>query len=216
MQKLEKKQLSKEASNLRGQTTKNDGPPYQTEQHWALAPRLPVFLLPSPKGGFFVRSMTTRQTAKLFSWAFLIMALALVQAQAKSDFSGTWKLNTGKSDFGAMPPPDTMTQKITHQDPSLKASVASTGGMNGDMSYDMSYTTDGKECVNKVGESEFKSTLKWDGDDLMVDTKGSFGGNEFTAKGRWTLSGDGKILTVTQHFTSAMGEGDIKEVFEKQ
>ena len=163
-----------------------------------------------------MRSMTTRQTAKLFSWAFLIMALALVQAQAKSDFSGTWKLNTGKSDFGAMPPPDTMTQKITHQDPSLKASVASTGGMNGDMSYDMSYTTDGKECVNKVGESEFKSTLKWDGDDLVVDTKGSFGGNEFTAKGRWTLSGDGKILTVTQHFTSAMGEGDIKEVFEKQ
>jgi hypothetical protein len=49
-----------------------------------------------------------------------------------------------------------------------------------------------------------------------VDTKGSFGGNDFTAKARWTLSGDGKTLTVTTHFSSAMGEGDVKEVFDKQ
>jgi hypothetical protein len=38
------------------------------------------------------------------------------------------------------------------------------------------YTTDGKECVNHMGENELKSTLKWDGDDLTVESKGSFGG----------------------------------------
>jgi hypothetical protein len=163
-----------------------------------------------------MRGITARQTARLLSLAFLTLALGLVHAQAKTDFSGTWKLNTAKSDFGAMPPPDAMTQKITHGDPSLKANVVSTGGMYGDMTYDVAYTTDGKECVNHVGEGEFKSTLKWDGDSLAVDIKGSFGGNEFTAKDRWTLSSDGKTLTITQHFTSAMGEGDIKEVFDKQ
>jgi hypothetical protein len=36
--------------------------------------------------------------------------------RAKPNFSGTWKLNTGKSDFGAMPAPDTRTGKITHED----------------------------------------------------------------------------------------------------
>jgi hypothetical protein len=122
----------------------------------------------------------------------------------------------GKSDFGQMPAPDSITEKIAHQDPSLKVNVASTGGMMGDQTYDVSYTTDGKECVNKMGENEFKSTLKWDGDELAVETKGSFGGNEFTSKGRWTLSADGKTLTITQHFSSAMGEGDVKEVFDKQ
>jgi hypothetical protein len=162
-----------------------------------------------------MRSFTTRQTTRLFSLTLLTLALGFVQAQAKTDFSGTWKLNASKSDFGQMPAPDSMTQKITHQDPSLKVNVASTGGM-GDMTYDFSYTTDGKECVNHMGDNEFKSTLKWDGDDLVVDIKGSFGGTDFTAKDRWTLSGDGKTLTITQHFSSAMGEGDVKEVLDKQ
>ena len=58
-----------------------------------------------------------------------------------------------------MPPPDSLSEKITHQDPSLKATVTSTGGMQGDMTYDVSYTTDGKECVNHLGENEFKSTV---------------------------------------------------------
>ena len=163
-----------------------------------------------------MRSFTVRQTTRLFSLALLTLALGLVQAQAKTDFSGTWKLNTGKSDFGPMPPPDSMTQKITHQDPSLKANVATTGGPQGDMNYDISYTTDGKECVNTVAGNEFKSTLKWEGDELVVDTKGSFSGTDFTSKDRWTLSADGKTLTRAQHISSAMGEADMKMVFEKQ
>ena len=80
-----------------------------------------------------MRRFTTRLTTRLFSLALLTLAVGLVQAQAKTDFSGTWKLNAGKSDFGPMPPPDSMTEKIAHQDPSLKASVATTGGMQGDM-----------------------------------------------------------------------------------
>jgi hypothetical protein len=163
-----------------------------------------------------MRNFTARQAARLFSLALLTLALGLVQAQAKTDFSGTWKINAGKSDFGPMPPPDSMTEKITHQDPSLKANVATTGGPQGDMTYDITYTTDGKECVNRVGDNEFKSTLKWDGDDLVVETKGSFSGTDFTSKDRWTLSGDGKTLTVVRHISSAMGEADMKEVFEKQ
>jgi len=152
---------------------------------------------------------------KLFSFALLTLALGLVQAQAKSDFSGTWKANTAKSDFGPMPPPDSITEKIVHEDPSLKVNIAQIGGQ-GDMTYDMVYTTDGKECVNHVAENEFKSTLKWEGDDLVADTKGSFDGNDFTAKDRWTLSDSGKTMTVQRHISTAMGEFEMKLVFEKQ
>ena len=162
-----------------------------------------------------MHSFSIRQTARLFSIALFTLALGLVQAQAKSDFSGTWKLNTSKSDYGQMPAPDSRTDTITHQDPSLKTSVASTGGM-GDAKYDLAYTTDGKECVNKMFDNEVKSTAKWDGEDLTIESKGSFGGADFTAKARWNLSSDGKTLTVTTHFASSMGEGDVKEVFDKQ
>ena len=162
-----------------------------------------------------MRSVTTRQTTKIFSLTLLTLALGLVQAQAKSDLNGTWKLNTGKSDFGPLPPPDGRTEKIVHEDPSLKVNIAQTGG-TGDVTYDVVYSTDGKESVNHVGENEFKSTMKWDGDELAVDTKGSFGGTDFTSKDRWTLSADGKTLTIARHVTSAMGDADIKLVFDKQ
>jgi hypothetical protein len=156
-----------------------------------------------------------KSTFRLFSLALLTVALGLVQAQAKSDFSGTWKANATKSDFGPMPPPDSMTEKIVHEDPSFKVNIAQTGG-SGDMTYDQVYTTDGKECVNHMGDNEFKSTLKWDGDDLVADTKGSYEGNEFTAKDRWTLSDGGKTMTVTRHISTSMGEFDMKLVFDKQ
>ena len=156
-----------------------------------------------------------KPTLRLFSWALLALAFGLVQAQAKSDFSGTWKINAGKSEFGPMPPPDSMTQKIVHEDPSLKVNIVQTGG-GGDMTYDMAYTTDGKECVNHLGDNEFKSTLKWDGDDLVTDTKGSFDGNAFTAKDRWTLSDGGKTMTMQRHISTDGGDFDIKLVFEKQ
>jgi hypothetical protein len=151
----------------------------------------------------------------IFSLALLALALGLAQAQAKSDFSGTWKINAGKSEFGTMPPPDSMTQKIVHEDPSLKVTTVQTGG-SGDRTYDMVYTTDGKVCVNRLGDSEFKSTLKWDGDDLVTDTKGSFGGNAFASKNRWTLSDGGKTLTIVRHISTDEGEADMKEVYEKQ
>jgi len=57
---------------------------------------------------------------------------------------------------------------------------------------------------------------RWDGDTLVIETKGQFGDSDFTMTQKWTLSADGKTLTVAQTFKSAMGEGDQKMVFEKQ
>jgi hypothetical protein len=163
-----------------------------------------------------MRNPTTRQSIKLLSFGLLTIALGLVQAQAKSDFTGTWKINPSKSDFGPMPPPDSVTEKITQQDPDIKANVVTKGGAQGDMTYDVSYNTEGKETTNTVAGNEFKSTAKWDGADLSIDTKGSFSGTEFTSKDRWTLLDDGKTLSVSRHISSAMGDADMKMVFEKQ
>ena len=39
---------------------------------------------------------------------------------------------------------------------------------------------------------------------------------DVTTEAVWALSADGKTLTISVHFTSAMGEADQKYVFEKQ
>jgi hypothetical protein len=150
----------------------------------------------------------------LFS-ATLILTLAAASAVAKPNFSGEWKLNTAKSDFGQMPAPDSMSQTIKHEDPKLEAHIKQSSQM-GDIERDVKYTTDGKESTNMFRDSPSTSIVKWDGDALVFETKGRFGDNDYTLKDRWTLSEDGKTLTMQRLFSSSFGEMEQKAVLEKQ
>jgi hypothetical protein len=155
-------------------------------------------------------------TSQRFLGIFTALALAALPAVAKPDFTGEWKLNTSKSTFGQMPAPDSMTYKIAHADPKLSTTTKQSGQM-GEFEMQATYTTDGKESTNEgFGGSTMKSVVKWDGDALLIETKGQFGDNEFTMTQKWTLAADGKTLTVAQTFKSAMGEGEQKLIFEKQ
>jgi hypothetical protein len=165
----------------------------------------------------FMRSNIMRRT----DWrpAFLLFAMGAVvaagQAYAKPNFSGEWKMNASKSEFGPMPAPSSRTDKIAHADPDLK--VTSTAATpQGDMTLDLKYTTDGKESTNEIRGNPMKSAASWDGDALVIKTKASFQGNDVTLADRWTLSEDGKTLTVSRHITAPQGEFDQKTVFEKQ
>ncbi len=145
----------------------------------------------------------------------VLFTLAVSPAFGKPNFAGNWKLNVDKSDFGQFPPPASLTQQITHEDPAMKLTVKMSTD-NGDFDFEMVISTDGKETTNTIGESEMKSVAKWDGDTLVVKTKGTFGDNEVTIDDKYTLSGDGKTLTQVRHFASAQGELDQKLIFEKQ
>jgi hypothetical protein len=148
------------------------------------------------------------------SFLFVFLA-ALSFAQDKPNFSGTWKLNTAKSDFGVLPGPDSLTSVIEHADPTLKMTVNS-AGQQGNQDYTVNYTTDGKEAVNHVGPREVKSTAVWDGSNMVVNSKLNFNDQDVTIKSVWTLSADGKTLTQNVHLASQMGETDQKLVLEKQ
>lgn len=144
----------------------------------------------------------------------LVFLLAL-PALAATNFSGSWKLNTSKSDFGPMPPPDSATMKVDHQDPKL--TVVNKQSRDGnEFESTSNYTTDGKECTNEFRGNPRKSVLKWEGDVLVIESKGKFGDNEFTSTEKWALSADGKTLTISRHMASSMGEMDTKSVMEKQ
>jgi hypothetical protein len=148
--------------------------------------------------------------------SILVLLAASAAFAAVPDFSGTWKLNASKSEFGQFPAPASFTQKITHAEPKLTVAGKMSSDM-GDVEFTASYTTDGKETTNQgFGGSESKSTAKWDGDTLLMETKGTFGDNSYTMKDKWSLSADGKVLTLVRHFSSANGEMDQKMVFDKQ
>ena len=153
---------------------------------------------------------------KAIFWTVALIAFAApVSAQSKPNFSGTWKLNLAKSDFGVLPPSNSRTDIIDHQDPNLKDTVADDGAQ-GQLNYTLSMTTDGKEAINKPGGLDMKSVATWDASKLVVNAKLQFQGTDVGIKTTWALSDDGKMLTESVHLESPMGETDQTMVFEKQ
>ncbi|HXA64615.1 MAG TPA: hypothetical protein VNV82_05665 [Bryobacteraceae bacterium] len=151
----------------------------------------------------------------IFAAIVIVTFTASLGAQSKPNFSGTWKLNVEKSDFGVLPPSNSRTDVIDHQEPNLKDSV-SDDGAQGQQNYTLSMTTDGKEAVNKPGGLDMKSTAAWAANSLVVNAKLQFQGSDVVIKTTWALSDDGKMLTENVHLESPMGETDQKMVFEKQ
>jgi hypothetical protein len=145
--------------------------------------------------------------------AALAMTILAAPSQAAANYSGEWKLNLSKSDYGpiAQFAPEFMVRSIKHDDPALLISTHSKGAQ-GETTTDLKYTTDGKPAENKGS----KGMAKWDGDKLVVDSVRDMQGTELKSHDVWSLSADGKTLTVNSHLTAPQGEFDILFVFDKQ
>lgn len=155
--------------------------------------------------------MRAARTAWIVIAALLCSLIAA--AQSKPDFSGTWKADLSKSNFGPMPAPQSATLKVEHKEPSFKL-VSTTVGDSGERTYEVTFTTDGKECTNFIGNTEVKSVLKWEGETLLMEHKTV--GGEVVVKDRWTLSDGGQVLTLVRHWSGSQGELTQTLVHQKQ
>jgi hypothetical protein len=145
--------------------------------------------------------------------AAFAMTFLAGQARAATDLSGTWKLNLAKSDYGPAPPPEFMTRTIKHTDPVLHISTHQKGAQ-GEATTELNYTTDGKPVENAKPPS--KGSAKWDGDKLVIDSVRDFQGSELKFHEVYSLSADGKVLTINNHAALPQGEFDLTMVFDKQ
>jgi hypothetical protein len=145
----------------------------------------------------------------------VVAACGLVLAQDKPNFSGEWRMNPEKSDYGMVPKPDKMTRKIAHNEPNLLISTAQSGPQ-GEIASELKLVIDGKEQTNKVGNAEVKSTPRWEGRILRIDSKRPFQNGELIMQEKWTLSADGKTIASAVHIVAPMGEADMTVVLDKQ
>lgn len=152
---------------------------------------------------------------KITTFVLLVAAMATFALAAdKPNFSGDWKIDNDKSNFGPMPPPSSMVRKIKHADPAVTVDEASSGAQ-GDQNRSSKYDTSGKETSNDMMGTAAKSTAAWDGSKLVITTKADFGGTEVKLVDTWSLSADGKVLTDVMHIVSPQGEIDITFVLNK-
>jgi hypothetical protein len=147
----------------------------------------------------------------------IIAALASIALAAdKPNFSGDWKLNAAKSNFGPIPAPATYTRKVTHADPSITIEDTQTGSALGDQHDTRTYTIGGPEISYEANGADVKATMAWDGDALKIDAKASVQGMEITITDKVTLGDDGKTMNDTVHIVSPQGDIDLALVFDKQ
>jgi hypothetical protein len=147
----------------------------------------------------------------------IIAALASIALAAdKPDFSGEWKINAAKSNFGPIPAPTTYTRKVTQADPSITIEDTQTGTAMGDQHDKRIYTTDGTEISYQANGADVKAAMTWDGDALQINAKASIQGMDIVIKDKITLGDDGKTMTDAVHLEAPQGAIDLTLVFDKQ
>ena len=143
------------------------------------------------------------------------LAFPLLAADAaKPDFSGDWKMNADKSNFGQLPRPLAYERHIEHKEPVIHM-VARQSTQMGDQTVVTTMRTDGVESVNATRTGDMKTVGRWDGRELELTTTKSVDGGDAVTVERWSLSADGKTLVSTTHVKTPRGIFDVKMVMEK-
>jgi len=150
----------------------------------------------------------------LVSSMLLLASLGAADLE-RPNFTGTWKLNLAKSDFGQLPQPSDYERKIDHKDPLIQMTVRQvTAG--GDQTLDSVLRTDGQEITNKYKTGEAKTVGKWLGRDLQLTTTRPVEGGEVVSTDTWSLSADGKTLTTVTQLKTPRGSFQVRMVLERQ
>src|SRR4051812_27287140 len=151
--------------------------------------------------------------------AGILLLAASVVAQATPNFSGTWMLDASKSDFGPMPPPESIVMVIDHKEPAVKMTITQKGPQ-GEMTAVTNVTTDGKENVNRMqgpaGDQDIRSTSRWNGRTLTTMRTIEAQGMSIGIDDAWDLAADGQSMTVLREVKTPQGNFSTKIVLNKK
>ena len=149
-----------------------------------------------------------KQLSRLsFLLALVFGAAVAFGADAKPNFSGTWKLNVAKSEMGGAPV-EALTLEVDHKDPVLTYTAKGTAAGQ-PFEETVTLTTDGKPARDGQGTV----TVHWEGNVLLAEGADDWGKPSYTAT--LTLADDGKSFT---RVLVVKGDNpqNRRELYEKQ
>jgi hypothetical protein len=158
--------------------------------------------------------------------ALAMFAFITADASAQTNFSGSWTLDAEKSE--GLPPGFKQTMTVTEKDDRVDAE-AKIATPNGEQTIKDTYILSGKEVdftpavlgggKAKNGKRTSKRTADGKGFEVVEQAtlEGPDGG-EATVKvtRRWTLSDDGKTLTIEMTYDGPNGVNKTKRLFVKK
>jgi hypothetical protein len=155
----------------------------------------------------------------------LVLVLPATLSAQRGDFRGVWILDAAKSDLGQLGVmlasqgvTMNMTRTITQTDSSLtfKADIEVMGQQD---SQEQTILTDGTPRTQKMamlGDVEVTVSARWVDGALVVQQKAMTPMGEVSGTDTWSLSADGKTLTVAGVSQTPQGEMKMTYVHTKK
>lgn len=140
-----------------------------------------------------------------------------------TNFGGQWKLNEKKSELGEFTGFAAKSIKVEQKEDAI--TITQVNAFNGEeMSRTETLSFDGKEAESSggFGNAKRKSTAKWSDDGKILTVtfvlKLEFNGesNEIKGTEKYSLSDDGKALTLQSNSGGPQGDISSKAVYDKQ
>jgi len=156
-------------------------------------------------------------------FAFVSLSLLSGGLFAQPNFSGSWALNESKSTLGDGPRMSVSSMTVNQQEGLISIDLVRPSFDGGDVSSSEKYTLDGKESINQgMMESSVKTITTWSDDKkeltfaktILFDMNGET--MEFKITEVWSISDDGKTLTVKSAMSSQMGDTNLVLVYDKK
>ncbi len=143
-----------------------------------------------------------------------LLALAVASAFGATDFSGTWKLDGAKSDFGPIPAPETMTRVVSQSGDSISIETTQKNEQ-GEVKTKISFKLDGSASESKTSLGEVKGNAKWEGEKLRIKSTRETQGVEITFDELWALAPDKKSISIANKVGTPQGDFEIKMLLVK-
>lgn len=142
--------------------------------------------------------------------SFLLAPSVLLPADP--DFSGLWRLNSGRSTL-SLPHAAATVLRIEQRGSELRCTAERAGVA----AEDCSFTVDRRERSIKVAAGTHNVMAKWEGDAIMANTLVvPAAATQYTLMDRWTMSRDRATLRIRRQMISAQGEREAQLVYLRE
>jgi len=161
-------------------------------------------------------TLVTSMRARLILIPIVLLATFCAAADTPN-FSGIWKLDPTKSDFGPQTPPESAEYVVRHVGATISFNYTQDG-----KTTRVDLTPDNEERITSENEETAVWTKSyWSGNVLVIESRerqrfGTQTGAGVSWTSRWTLSPDGKELTIEKKIRTPDGEFGQRVVFVKQ
>jgi hypothetical protein len=137
---------------------------------------------------------------------------------ARSDFSGTWVLDTARTEKGQMVPTQ-MTLKIAQTANGITVDRDQTNQM-GQSTASLKYALDGTTSTNQLNFGgnpvDISTVVSWEGPSPVLTSSMKFGDNDAHSVEKWSLGDGGKSLTIDRKVDVGGQSFSSKVVLVKQ